>query len=119
MDTGTHGKFGFVPDTTPESIPTISVTDRARKNSRTLGKAIDAAGIVPTAEAAGIGKSTVASWFNEHRDALGKALAHLGLKVVPVSVACYPPEQVEALFTMAQAHMRSMRSAADLFEEVE
>lgn len=92
--------------------------ERARKNARILGKHIEAAGLEQTAAFAGIGKSTVGAWFNENRDAMGKALAFIGLKVVPVDMRCYDPEQIEAIFTLAKTSVRRMRSADDLdFDE--
>lgn len=92
--------------------------ERARKNARIIGKHIDDAGLQPTADFAGISKSTVGAWFNENRDAMGKALAFLGLKVVPATMKCYDPEEVGAIFALARARMRDMRSADDLhFDE--
>jgi len=100
---------------TPESLGTArSPLERARKNARILGKHIEQAGCVPTAEFAGIGKSTVSSWFSEHRDAMGKALAFMGLKVVPVDKQCFDPAEVEALRAMAMKYMARMKSADDL-----
>ena len=92
--------------------------ERARKNARILGKHIEAAGLEPTAAFAGASKSTMGAWFNENRDVMGKALAFMGLKVVPVDMRCYDPEQIEAIFTLAKTSVRRMRSADDLnFDE--
>lgn len=41
-------------------------------------------------------------------------LAELGLKVVPESMRCYPEDQIEAIFKLAQAHMRQMESSRQL-----
>ena len=114
-----HRNHGIDLSGAPE--PTVqrwNPLERARKNARILGKHIEAAGIEPTAAFAGIGKSTVGAWFNENRDAMGKALAFVGLKVVPVDMRCYDPEQIEAIFTLAKTSVRRMRSADDLnFDE--
>lgn len=121
MTIGTHGNQEEALQGMWESAGMNgNAIERARKNSRVLGQRVEACGIETVAAATGIGKSTVAAWFNQNRDALGRALAAMGLKVVPVSVQCYDPKQIEALLTMAQSAMARMRSADDLnFEEHE
>lgn len=92
--------------------------ETARRNARLIGDRLSEAGIQPVADFAGIGKSTVHSWGSENRDALGRMLAFLGLKVVPVNMRCYDPEEVAALFAFAKKHMHRMQSADDLsFDE--
>lgn len=94
--------------------------ERARKNARIIGRHIDDAGLQPVADFAGISKSTVGAWFNENRDAMGKALAFMGLKVVPVTMKCYDPAEIEAILTLARNSVNRMRSADDLnFEDAE
>jgi len=88
--------------------------DRARKNARILGRHVAEVGIIETANFAGIGKSTIAAWFNENRDAMGRALAYMGLKVVPANMRCYDPAEIEAILTLARQSVARMRSADDL-----
>lgn len=79
---------------------------------------MDDAGLQPTADFAGVSKSTVSAWCNENRDGLGKVLAFLGLKVVPATMRCYDPAEIEAILTLAKSSVRRMRSADDLnFDE--
>lgn len=109
-------------DTTLES-PGIrrNPMERARANARMIGRHLDQAGLVPTADFCGMSKSWVHAMFSENRDAMGRALAFLGLKVVPASMKCYGPDEIAAIFELAKKAMRSMRSADDLTfdEEVE
>lgn len=88
--------------------------ERGRKNARILGRHIEQAGCVPTADFAGISKSTVSAWFSENRDAMGRALAFMGLKVVPVDKRCYDAAEIEALLALARKQFARMKSADDL-----
>lgn len=119
MSIGTHGnQEGELQRMWETAGMNGSALERARKNARVLGQRVEACGIEPVADASGVGKSTISAWFNINRDALGRALAAMGLKVVPVSMQCYDPKQIEALHTLAQLAMARMRSADDLtFEE--
>lgn len=116
-----HGNRDIDTPTPPERTGTRwNPLEQGRKNARALGKHISMAGIVPTADFAGISKSTVAAWFNENRDALGACLAFAGLKVVSVDKQCYDRDEIDAIFKLAKKAMSAMKSADDLnFEDAE
>lgn len=101
--------------TRPEDVGTRwNPQERAQKNARILGKRMDEVGIVRVAEACGMSKSWVSAQFNENRDAQGKALAELGLKLVPIDKRCYDAAEIDALLALARKQFARMKSADDL-----
>jgi DNA-binding LacI/PurR family transcriptional regulator len=66
------------------------------------------------ADEIGASEATVSRLKNEHLANFIKALAAAGLKVVPDHMRCYPDDQIEAIFRLAQAHMRQMESSRQL-----
>jgi hypothetical protein len=56
----------------------------------------------------GVAPSTVSRLLSEHLGKLAQVLAHAGLKVVPESVGCYDPKDIEALKILAERGMAAL-----------
>lgn len=85
----------------------MSSTDVSRKNETTILKALASAGQARLAELLGVSESRVSRWKSEGDIArTSEMLAHLGLKVVPVTVQCFDPQYVEHLRALAQLGLR-------------
>jgi hypothetical protein len=69
---------------------------------------------VAIAAVMGVSESTVSRLKNEHLESLCELLAHAGLKIVPVEVKCFPAEKIEALLTLAKAHLAGIETADDI-----
>lgn len=82
---------------------------RARRIAATICKALGQPGKgVAVAAATGVSDSTISRLKTDHLDTFSKVLAHLGLKVVPIEMKCYEPDQIAAVFTMAKAYMKTI-----------
>lgn len=81
---------------------------------------------------ASVGQAGVAAALGIHESTLSRhvsnkelersllVLAELGLKVVPVDLKCYRPEDIDPYIRIAQQHLRNIQSASDLlFEDQE
>lgn len=79
----------------------LSPIERARKNVQIILQSLAATGQSELAKAMAVHESTVSRMKDGGIDTFGAALAHLGLKVVPVGVECFDPTYVEALKTLA------------------
>lgn len=93
---------------------TNAFTQRAQKNHSTILQHLASIGQVRVAETLGLSESTVSRWKDVEIERIGKMLAVLGLRVVPITMKCYPADKLAAIFTLAKAHMESMRSAESL-----
>lgn len=100
------------------ALPTAA--ERARKMACTVLQRLQEPGRqVSIATAMGVSESTVSRLKNEHLEPLCELLAHAGLKIVPVEVKCFPAEKVDALLTLAKAHLASIENADSLEFEAE
>lgn len=89
--------------------------ERARKAYLTvLQRLQDPGSAVAVATAMGVSESTVSRMKNEHMETLCTVLAHLGLKVVPVEMQCFPPDHIQALLTLSKAHLASVQQVDQL-----
>ena len=113
---GQHGNHSADTDPQREAAGCDGITRdlQARKNTTALVRRAREVGQVNIAAYAGVSDSLVNRWFAENADAMGRALAFMGLKCVSVRKQCYDPDEVEAIFRLAQRRMNSMRSAEDL-----
>lgn len=97
---------------TPVSAPPA---ERARKAYLTvLQRLQDSGKQAAVAAAMGVSDSTISRFKNEQLETLCGVLSHLGLKVVPVEMQCFPPERVQALLTLSKAHLESIQQADQL-----
>lgn len=89
--------------------------ERARKAYLTVLQRLQEPGTATAVAAAmGVSESTVSRLKNEQMEVLCGMLAHLGLKVVPVEMQCFPPDRVQALLTLSKAHLESIQQAEQL-----
>lgn len=79
--------------------------ERARRIESTVVQAITRMGAEPIAREIGVSEPTVSRLKNEHLGNFSKLLACAGLKVVPVGMKCYRPEELLAMVTLARARM--------------
>jgi hypothetical protein len=80
------------------SLPPV---ERARKNEQVILQSLAATGQAALAQRMGCHESTVSRLKDGGITQFAAALAHMGLKVVPVGVQCFDPGYVEALRTLA------------------
>lgn len=74
-------------------------------------------GQVKLAEALGVSEATISRWKSEQAEQCAKALALLGLKVVPVEFECYKPDTVDWLLQGVRLGVGAVRSRQDLADE--
>lgn len=81
--------------------------ERARKISAVILRAAQRdATQGAIAVAMGVSESTVSRMLApDSLDKFALLLAHAGLKVVPVEMDCFPHDKVQALLTLARAHL--------------
>lgn len=79
----------------------LSPVERSRKNVQVILQSLAATGQSELAKAMAVHESTISRMKDGGIETFGAALAHLGLKVVPVGMQCFSPDYVEALQTLA------------------
>lgn len=102
---------------TPRDVS--GVDGRARKNTETILQAMRGTTLGAMAKYSGVSDSTLSRWFSESVGALGKALAFMGLKVVPVDMFCVSERKFLAYEALAEEHFmaeRARRARAKAFE---
>lgn len=90
------------------------VDSRSRKNLSTILKALANVGQVRVAEAIGKDESTVSKMKDKDLPQLARILAACGLKVVPESVRCFDPRQIEAILHLAKARLAEIENSDQL-----
>lgn len=88
--------------------------EAARRTEALVIQAFARRGHQSIADEIGVSEATVSRLKNEHLHNFVLALRAAGLKVVPQDMRCYPEDQIEAIFKLAQAHMRQMESSREL-----
>jgi len=68
------------------------------------------------AEAMGIAPSTLSTMISKDLDRWCLFVVKLKKKVVPASARCYRPDKVQALLTLARAHLASIERPEQLLE---
>lgn len=98
------------------SAVSLSPVERSRKNVQAILQALAATGQSELAKAMGVHESTISRMKDGGIDTFGAALAHLGLKVVPIGMECFNPDYVEALKTLAEVGIRQQAPKLDWTE---
>ncbi len=88
--------------------------ERSRKNLTAILTGLSREGQVHVANAIGVHESTVSKLKDENFERLSQILAVTGLKVVPVEMRCYPPDEIEALLVLARKRLGGLESAQQL-----
>lgn len=92
----------------------IPPDERARKATSLVLQRLSPAGTqCNVAVGLGVSESTI-SRIKEHIEPVMRLCAQLGLKVVPVEMRCYAPEDLEAVFRLAKSAISKAESANDL-----
>lgn len=94
----------------------LSPAERSRKNAQAILQALASTGQNELAKLMGVHESTVSRLKDGGIDTFSVALAHLGLKVVPVGMACFDPTYVDALKTLAEVGIRQQAPKLDWSE---
>lgn len=96
----------------------ITPIERARKACSTVLRAMQEPGRQGAIAAAmGVSESTVSRLKNDQLEQFCLLLAHAGLKVVPVEMQCFPADKVQALLTLARAHLAAVERPDQLVWE--
>jgi hypothetical protein len=98
------------------SESSLSPIERSRKNVQVILQALAATGQNELAKAMAVHESTISRLKESGIDTFGTALAHLGLKVVPAGMACFDPEYVAALKTLANVGIKQQTRTLDWSE---
>lgn len=94
----------------------LSPQERARKTVSLILQALAATGQVEAAKAMAVHESTVSRLKADHIDNIGSLLTAVGLKVVPMGMACFDPEYVAALKTLANVGIKQSSPKLDWSE---
>ena len=94
----------------------LSPIERSRKTVQVILQHLAATGQVEAARAMAVHESTVSRLKADHIDNIGSLLTSIGLKVVPTGMACFDPEYVAALKTLANVGIRQAGPQLDWSE---
>jgi hypothetical protein len=94
----------------------VSSVDETARNSHSivLQRIREPGRQLAVATAMGLSESTISRLKNEHLQPLCTLLAHCGLKIVPTENTCIAPDKINALLTLAKAHLDQIDSANQL-----
>lgn len=96
--------------------------ERARKAHSLALQRIARIGQNTIAEQIGVSPATVSRFVSEPEDLerACKIIVAAGLKIVPASMQCFPPEKVQILLDLARDHLNQLRHSDQLvFEDDE
>lgn len=117
MRMGTLGNNSAEIDT-PRDV--VGLDGRARKNTEIILQSMRATTLGAIAKYSGISDSTLSRWLSENIVGLGKVLAFLGLKVVPMTMFCVSERKYLAYEALAEEHflaVRARRAREQAFEQ--
>jgi hypothetical protein len=92
----------------------MPIDERTRKNEQIILKGLASVGMLSIATHIGVDESTVCRWKEKMIGQLAGMLAVCGLKVVPVTVRCFDPADIDAILHQAHKYMESVRTADQL-----
>lgn len=87
---------------------------RARKSEALVLQRLASIGQVAVAKGLGVNESTVSRMKDGEISRYSQMLAVLGLKVVPVEVRCFDPDEVGALLFHARKRLEGMTNPDEL-----
>lgn len=91
-----------------------AIAELSRKNESIVLRALAEQSQARIAEQLGVDASTVSRFKDGGLAQASALLAACGLKVVPISMQCFPQEKVGALLTLARAHLVQMEHPEQL-----
>lgn len=100
-------------------MPPLSDTEetRARKYEALILQRLASTGLAAAAMAAEVDESTVSRWKEKLIRQQCRVLACLGLKVVPDTMRCFDPADIDSILHQAQRWMQHVKSAEQLAQE--
>lgn len=66
------------------------------------------------AQELGTSEATVSRWKSEQLEHCAKALAILGLKIVPIEMRCMDPKKIGAILELAKSHLAEIQGPEGL-----
>jgi len=88
--------------------------EKARKYDGLILQRLASTGLRRVADAIGVSESTVSRMKDGSITQFCQMLPPLGLKLVPVEMQCYLPEDINPYIHLAKQHMRTLHSAEQL-----
>lgn len=88
--------------------------ERARKNLQAILRRLSSVGQASLATGLNVSEATISRWKAEQLEQCARAISLLGLKVVPQEMRCYHPQKIDAILTLAKAHLEGMDGAESL-----
>ena len=101
------------------TAPCLKDDARARKNHAAILQGLASAGQAKVAEALGTSESTVSRMKDCELANTARLLSICGLKVVPAAWRCVDPKYMDAIVTLAEKQMDTLRQRPDLVWENE
>jgi hypothetical protein len=92
----------------------MTIDERSRKNEVAILRSLASAGMLAVSDHLRVDESTVCRWKDKTIGQFAGLLAVCGLKVVPVTMRCFDPADIEAILHQAHKYMESVRSADQL-----
>lgn len=100
------------------TIACVTVAERSRKSHSAVLQRMQQPGTqAAIAVAMGVSESTISRFKSADIEQLCLLLSHLGLKVVPVEMQCFPADKVQALLTLARDHLAAIERPDQLVWE--
>lgn len=100
-------------------MPQLSLIqeEKARKYEQAILQRLASTGLAAAALAAEVDESTVSRWKEKLIRQQCRVLACLGLKVVPDTMRCFDPADIDSILHQAQRWMQHVKSAEQLAQE--
>lgn len=100
------------------SVSSITPSERARKSFTAVLRAMQEPGRqVAVATSMGVSESTISRMKSEQLEQFCQLLAHLGLKVVPTEMQCFPAERIQALLALSKGYLATIERSDQLVWE--
>lgn len=103
----------MIPEYTETQESTRKMSARARKCLQALLQALESKGQDNVAAEVGLHESTI-SRLKSQFDPLCAVIDTVGLKIVPQTLRCYEPKQIESLLFLARQRMADLDSVEKL-----
>lgn len=92
----------------------VSAEERAKRNHTAILQRLASVGQASLAKDLGCSEATISRWKSEQAEQCAKALATLGLKVVPIEMRCYPPKVIGAILELAKERLAEVEKPEEL-----
>lgn len=96
------------------STASSEIAERSRKNFTLILQRLSSLGQGSLAAGLGVSEASISRWKTEQAEQCAKALALLGLKVVPIEMRCFDPQRIGAILELAKAHLAEIEKPEQL-----